>query len=74
MKINEQKVGESNAELLKLDDKTTALVLPEGFDGSENGDGFRKMIAYAIHSKYTWVHSHFRLKNGKNNKKKKQAR
>lgn len=71
MKINEKKVGESNAELLKLDDKTTALVLPEDLDDLDSGNGFRKMIAYAIHSKYTWVHSHFRLKNGKNNKKKK---
>ena len=74
MKIDEKKVSKSKAELLKIDDKTTALVLTEDFDGLKNGDGFRKMIAYAIHSKYTWVHSHFRLKNGKNNKKKKQAR
>ena len=64
MKIDKKKAGGNKAELLKIDDKTTALVLPE-----ENG--FRKMIAYAIHSKYVWVHSDFRLKHGKNNKKKK---
>ena len=71
MKINEKKAGESKAELLNIDDKTTALVLPEDFDGLENGNGFRKMIAYAIHSKYIWIHSDFRLRHGKNNKKKK---
>ena len=52
MKLDEKKVSRSKAELLKIDDKTTALVLPENFDGLENGNGFRKMIAYAIHSKY----------------------
>ena len=71
MKIDEKKAEESKAELLKIDDKTTSLVLPENFDGLENENGFRKMIAYAIHSKYTWVHSDFRLKHGKNSKKKK---
>ena len=71
MKINEKKAGESKAELLNIHDKTTALVLPEDFDGLENGNGFRKMIAYAIHSKYIWIHSDFRLRHGKNNKKKK---
>jgi len=71
MKLDEKKVSRSKAELLKIDDKTTALVLPENFDGLENGNGFRKMIAYAIHSKYIWVHSDFRLKHGKNSKKKK---
>jgi hypothetical protein len=71
MKIDEEKVEESKAELLKIGSKTTSLVLPEGFDGLEKKNGFRKMIAYAIHSKYTWVHSDFRLKHGKNSKKKK---
>ena len=71
MKINKKKASESKAELLNIDDKTTALVLPEDFDGLENGNGFRKMIAYAIHSKYIWIHSDFRLRHGKNNKKKK---
>ena len=70
MKIDEKKVSKSKAELLKIDDKTTALVLPKDFDGLENGNGFRKMIAYAIHSKYVWVHSQFRLNHGKNSKKK----
>ena len=73
MKIDEKKVSRSKAESLKINDKTTALVLPKDFDGLENGNGFRKMIAYAIHSEYTWVHSHFRLNHGKNSKKKKQA-
>lgn len=71
MKIDEKKVSRSKAESLKINDKTTALVLPEDFDGLKNGNGFRKMIAYAIHSKYIWVHSDFRLKHGKNSKKKK---
>jgi hypothetical protein len=68
MKLDEKKAGENKAELLKVDDKATALVLPEG---TEDDNGFRKMVAYAIHSKYTWVHSDFRLKHGKNHKKKK---
>ena len=71
MKIDEKKVIRSKAESLKINDKTTALVLPKDFDGLENGNGFRKMIAYAIHSKYVWVHSQFRLNHGKNSKKKK---
>ena len=71
MKLDEKKAGASKAELLKIDDKATALVLPKGFDGLESGDGFRKMVAYAIHSKYIWIHSDFRLKHGKNHKKKK---
>ena len=65
MKLDEKKVATNKAELLNIDDKTTALVLPKDLDG------FRKMIACAIHSKYIWVHSNFRLKHGKNNKKKK---
>mgnify|MGYP003135466301 CR=1 FL=1 len=71
MKLDKKKANKAKAELLKIDNKSTAWVLPENFDGLENGSGFRKMIAYAIHSESIWVHSNFRLKHGKNSKKKK---
>ena len=69
--LDQKKSDAAKAESIKIDNKATALILPENFDGLESGNGFRKLIAYAIHSNYVWVHSNFRLENGKNNKKKK---
>ncbi len=61
------KVKKANGERLEVSPKTHALVLPEK-------NGFRKMIAYSVNSRWTWVHPDFRGSNGKDNKKKKQKR
>ena len=60
-------VQQAGGERLEVSPEKHALVLPE-----ENGS--RKMIAYSVDSRWTWVHPDFRESHGKNNKKKKQKR
>ena len=71
MEADMKKVRDANAEKLKIDGGSSGWVLPEDFEGLENGNGFRKMIIHSIDSKFVWIHKGFRKSHGKNNKKKK---
>ena len=71
MKADMKKVIAAKAEKLKIDDSSYGWVLPEKFDGPENGNGFRKLIIYSVGPNFFWIHESFRKNHGKNNKKKK---
>ena len=67
MKPDIEAIEKAGGERLEVSPKNYAFVLPEI-------DGCRKMIAYSVKSRWTWVHPDFRGSNGKNHQKKKQKR
>ena len=73
MEADMKKIMNAKATKIKINDDADGWVLPEDFDGLENGNGFRKLVIYSVNSKCTWVHKGFRKNHGKNHKKKKQA-
>ena len=67
MELNMEAIKQAGGERLEVSPENHAFVLPEIA-------GCRKMIAYSVKSRWTWVHPDFRANNGKNRQKKKQER